>query len=116
MPIGARGGTGRVLYRAMGWLLGPRLAGVPEDSTLMLAELEAWLRADARPLLGRISSPALIVGGAKDTVFPPEIVEATASGMPDATVVIVPDVAHDVTARMLSNVVAPFLTTSASPT
>jgi pimeloyl-ACP methyl ester carboxylesterase len=109
MPIGARSRLGRVAYGALGWLLGPRLMGVPSDPTPILAELDAWLEGDRELALDRIACPTLIVGGANDPVFPPEIVQTTARGLPRATVAIVPNLAHNYPARLTSDYIAPFL-------
>ncbi len=109
MPIGARPGLRRGVYRAFGWLLGPRLMGVPSDPTMLVAELDAWLRVDGEPLLQRISAPTLIVGGADDPVFTPPITTAMGSQIPHATTIIVPRLAHDFPARLTTDHIAPFL-------
>lgn len=115
MPIGSRSGPGRSAYGALGWLLGPRLVGIPSDPTLLLAELEAWRQVDAEPLLDRISCPTLIVGGADDPVFPPPITEAMGRGIRGATVAIMPRMAHDFPARLTSDHIAPFLLRADAP-
>lgn len=74
-----------------------------------VAELEAWLRVDAEPLLDSISCPTLVVGGADDPVFPPAITEAMGRGIKDSTVVIMPRMAHDFPARLTTDHIAPFL-------
>ena len=109
LTIGARNRAGRGVYRAMGWLLGPRLGGIPKDPTLLLTELEGWIRVDAQPILASIPCPTRIIGGEDDPVFPPEIVLRTAAGIPNAKAVIVPDLAHDVSPAVLTDHVAPFL-------
>jgi pimeloyl-ACP methyl ester carboxylesterase len=116
MPIGGTTRLRRVVYRALGWLLGPRLMGIPSDPTLFLAELDAWLRVDAQPMLDRIESPTLIIGGAADQVFPPSITEATGHGIPNAMVTIVPGLAHDFPARLTADHIAPFLEQGGAPT
>jgi pimeloyl-ACP methyl ester carboxylesterase len=112
MPIGARPGLRRAAYGALGWLLGPRLMGIPSDPTMMLAELDAWLRVDGKPLLRRISSPTLIVGGAEDPVFTRPITEAMGRQIPHATTIIVPGLAHDFPARLTTDHIVPFLQAS----
>lgn len=109
MTVAARGRTQRAAYRSIGWLLGPWIVGVPNDPTLILAELEEWIRTDAEPLVKAIPCPTRIVGGADDPVFPPEILLRTASAIPDAKAVIVPDLAHDVSPTVMTDHVAPFL-------
>ena len=109
MTIGARSSAGRAAYRAVGWLLGPPIVGIPKDPTLFLAELEEWIRTDAEPLLKSIPCPTRIIGGSDDRVFPPEIILRTAAGIPDAKAVIVPELAHDVSPAVMTYHVAPFL-------
>ena len=102
-------GSGGKHTGALGWLVGPRLVGIPSDPTLMLAELDAWLQDGAEPLLGSISRPTLIVGGANDPVFPPAITEALGRGIADSTVTIMPRMSHDFPARLTADHIAPFL-------
>jgi pimeloyl-ACP methyl ester carboxylesterase len=109
MPIAARNRAGRAVFRAMGWLLGPPVVGIPKDPTLFLAELDEWSRTDAEPILRSIPCPTRIIGGADDRIFPPEIVLRTAAVIPDAKAVIVPDLAHDVSPEVITYHVAPFL-------
>jgi pimeloyl-ACP methyl ester carboxylesterase len=115
MGIGSTG-LRRIVYRAVGWFLGPRLIGIPSDPTMFLAELDAWLRVDAEPLLARIPTPTLIVAGAEDSVFPPDITVATAAKMPHASVRIVPGLAHDFPAPLTTDYIAPFLRAEAPGT
>jgi pimeloyl-ACP methyl ester carboxylesterase len=115
LTIGARNRAGRAVFRAMGWLLGPHVVGIPKDPTLFLAELGEWIRTDAEGILASIPCPTRIVGGADDRVFPPEIVLHTAAGIPDAKAVIVPDLAHDVSAAVMTFHVAPFLARATPP-
>ena len=109
MTVGARNRVGRGLYRAVGWLLGPSVVGIPKDPTLFLTELEEWIRTDAQSILGSIPCLTRIIGGADDPVFPPEIVLRTAAGIANAKAVIVPDLAHDVSPQVMTYHVAPFL-------
>ena len=51
-------------------------------------------RPDQRPLLGRITTPVLVVGGAEDTTFPPREALAMAAAIPGASVRILDGVAH----------------------
>jgi pimeloyl-ACP methyl ester carboxylesterase len=115
MPIGGSTPLRRAVYGALGWLLGPRLMGIPSDPTMFLAELDAWLRVDAEPTLDRIGIPTLIIGGGADQVFPPSITEATGHDIRNATVTIVPGLAHDFPARLTSDHIAPFLQQVGSP-
>lgn len=49
---------------------------------------------DLTPLLGRITAPALVIGGEHDRVFPPEHSRAIAAGIPNARLVIIPGTGH----------------------
>jgi pimeloyl-ACP methyl ester carboxylesterase len=49
---------------------------------------------DLTPLLGRITAPALVIGGEHDRVFPPEHSRAIAAGIPNARLVIMPNTGH----------------------
>jgi pimeloyl-ACP methyl ester carboxylesterase len=109
MPIAARSEASRAVFRAMGWLLGPAMVGIPKDPTLFLAELDEWIRTDAESIASSIVCLTRIIGGADDRVFPPEIIRRTAAVMPDAQAVIIPDLAHDVSAEVMTHHVAPFL-------
>jgi len=51
-------------------------------------------RLDLTPLLGRITAPALVIGGEHDRVFPPEHSRAIAAGIPNARLEIMPDTGH----------------------
>ncbi len=109
LPIGGRSRLGRIVWGMAGWLIGPHLIGVPREPTMILAELSAWDASDARPLLPSVTCPTLVIGGAHDPVFPPEAVKAMASALPDAQLVIVPNVAHDFPRGAMAEHVSPFL-------
>jgi len=49
---------------------------------------------DLTPHLGRITAPALVIGGELDRVFPPQHSRAIAAAIPDARLVIVPGTGH----------------------
>lgn len=114
MQIGSTG-LRRVVFGAVGWSLGPRLFGVPSDPTIFLAEVDAWLRVDGESLPERISAPTLVLGGAEDMVFPPQITLELGRRIPDATVTIVPGLAHDFPAGLTDDYIAPFLTAPMGP-
>lgn len=63
----------------------PSGEGVPLGD--IVVEAEAQLVFDAREVLPRIKDPVLLIGVEKDPYFPPEIVDETASLIPDCTVV-----------------------------
>ena len=109
LPIGARSGPERLFYRAFGWLLGPGLVGVPSDPTLMIAELEAWLRSDGSPLVGQVACPTLVLAGDLDPVFPLERARVFAAGFSDGRLAVMPRTAHDVPASAIRDHVSGFL-------
>jgi pimeloyl-ACP methyl ester carboxylesterase len=62
---------------------------------LFLVQQEALLaRLDARPMLGTIRCPALVLTGSDDAWSPPAAHEAIAAGIPGARLVIVPKSGH----------------------
>jgi pimeloyl-ACP methyl ester carboxylesterase len=107
--IGGASRLSRLGYGALGWLLGPRLVGIPHDPTLILAELEAWAREDADPLIERIRCPTLVIGTERDPLFTPASTTAFAARLSEGTVTIVPRLAHSFPADALDVHVSPFL-------
>ena len=53
----------------------------------ILVEVESELAFDSRQVLPSIQAPVLLVGGDRDLIFPREVVEETASLIPDCTLV-----------------------------
>jgi pimeloyl-ACP methyl ester carboxylesterase len=115
LPIGARSGPERLFYRAFGWLLGPGLVGIPDDPTLMIAELDAWLRADGRSLVKEVSSPTLVLAGELDPVFPLEGAREFASQFAGGRLVVMPGTAHDFPASAIRDHVSSFLDEDPAP-
>jgi pimeloyl-ACP methyl ester carboxylesterase len=107
--LGARSPMERLAYRSLGWLLGPRLVGVPDDPTLILAELEAWMGVDADDLVSQVTCPTLVLAGELDPVFPLEAARDLAERLPDGTFMAMPRTAHDLPASAIGNYIAPFL-------
>jgi pimeloyl-ACP methyl ester carboxylesterase len=109
MPIGSTSTHGRALMTALGWVLGPRLIGIPADPTLVLAELAAWERYDAEKLISSIRCPTLVIGAQHDRMFTAAATRELGERLETATTVIVPDLAHDFPADAIREHVAPFL-------
>lgn len=63
----------------------------PRRSVRMLAEM---FRDDQLDRLGRVTQPAIVIGGEHDPIIPPEWVRDMASRMPRGEAVIVPDAPH----------------------
>ncbi|HTE65471.1 MAG TPA: alpha/beta hydrolase [Candidatus Binatia bacterium] len=108
-PIGARSRPLRLVYGALGWLLGPRLAGIPDDPTLMLAELDAWKRVDADHLVSHVTCPTLVLAGDRDPVFPLVAARELADKLPDGKLIAMPRTAHDFPASAIADHISPFL-------
>jgi 3-oxoadipate enol-lactonase len=109
MPIGSTSARGRALMAALGWFLGPRLIGVPEDPTLVLAELGAWQRYDAEELLARVCCPTLVIGAEHDRLFTAAATRELGDRLQTATTVIMPRLAHDFPPGAIREHIAPFL-------
>jgi pimeloyl-ACP methyl ester carboxylesterase len=62
----------------------------PGEAALVEA-VQTW---DVTRRLGEISAPVLVVGGTRDRIVPPDLVRATASGIPDARLVLLPGRGH----------------------
>lgn len=76
-------GPARTAALAMMVVMGsrPRAAG----ERAMVEGGQSW---DITNELGRIKAPTLIVGGTRDALFPAELIETTARGIPDAQLVL----------------------------
>ena len=72
--------------KATGWIYQQKSPPTPESFQRMA---DAANRCDTRELLGRISSPTLIVNGTKDRIVPMRITWELASGIPGAHLVLV---------------------------
>jgi pimeloyl-ACP methyl ester carboxylesterase len=116
LPIGARTRLERLFYRAFGWLLAPGIVGVPDDPTLLLAELEAWLRADGSPLIGQVTSPTLVLAGELDPMFPLDGAREFAAGFANGRLVVMPRTAHDFPASAIRDHISRFLDEDPGPT
>jgi pimeloyl-ACP methyl ester carboxylesterase len=62
----------------------------PGEAMLVQAA-QSW---DVTARLGEISVPALVAGGTRDRVVPPELVRATASGIAGARLLLLPGRGH----------------------
>jgi pimeloyl-ACP methyl ester carboxylesterase len=62
----------------------------PGETALMEA-VQTW---DVTARLGEMKSPVLVVGGTRDRLIPPDLVRATAAGIPDARLLLFPGRGH----------------------
>lgn len=77
-------------------LLGGALQRLPAAPRDFITCVHASRTHDSRPLLGHITAPALLIGGDRDSLFPPDELQATAAAMPDARVQVIADSGHGV--------------------
>ncbi len=73
----------RVVVAAM-YALGAGRQRAPGEVALIEA-IQEW---DVTARLGEITAPTLVVGGARDPIVPPALVEATARGIPNARLLL----------------------------
>jgi pimeloyl-ACP methyl ester carboxylesterase len=71
---------------ALMWSFGKRMA--PADPADMIATINAEDVFDASPDLHRISAPTLLVAGAKDRYYSPELFSETAARIPNARLLL----------------------------
>jgi pimeloyl-ACP methyl ester carboxylesterase len=57
----------------------------------LVAAAQTW---DVTGRLGELSQPVLLVGGGRDRIMPPDLVRATAAGIRDARLVMLPRRGH----------------------
>lgn len=91
------------------WLLDPLVR--PADPSDMVAFARAEDGFDLCARLADVVATTLVVGGSRDTVYPPEILRRTAEGVRDGRLVLYPGVGHagTMTRRRLPADVASFL-------
>ncbi|GAA1836224.1 3-oxoadipate enol-lactonase [Pseudonocardia ailaonensis] len=102
-----RGPVRAVAFTAMA------LAGSRPRAAGELAMVEGGQTWDVTARLGEITAPTLVVGGTRDALFPKELIEATARGIPGARLVLLPGRGHLTTLfdRRGSRAIAAFLAT-----
>lgn len=95
------------VLRGLMWVVGS-LGPFPENPRDMLAMIAAEDRVDLRARLPEIRTPALVVAGARDYFWTPEMFRETAAGLPNGRLVLYPDLGHsvNVSARFYRDVLA----------
>ncbi|HEV7651052.1 MAG TPA: alpha/beta fold hydrolase [Actinophytocola sp.] len=82
-------GPARLLMMA-GIALAPKQPPAPGEAALVAA-VRTW---DVTGRLGEVGMPVLIVGGARDRLVPPDLMRATAAGVRDGRLVLLPGRGH----------------------
>ncbi|MBW4043016.1 MAG: alpha/beta hydrolase [Acidobacteria bacterium] len=82
----------RRLLRAAGFTLGRVVIGRSDHDLMVLIEAEDEF--DLRPDLLRVSAPTVVLGGAQDGYYSPELFRATADEIPNASYVEYPKKGH----------------------
>ncbi|MGW0520588.1 alpha/beta fold hydrolase [Crossiella sp. NPDC003009] len=105
----------RRVLRGLMWAVGT-LGPFPRDPADMLAVIQAEDAVDLRARLPEITTPALVVAGARDYFWTPELFTETAALMPDARLALYPEAGHavNVSARFYRDALAFLAETSAS--
>jgi pimeloyl-ACP methyl ester carboxylesterase len=70
--------------------LSPRRSREPGEAALVEAG-QAW---DVTARLGEIRAPVLVAGGSRDPIIPPDLLRATAAGIPGARLLLLPGRGH----------------------
>jgi pimeloyl-ACP methyl ester carboxylesterase len=74
------------------WMTARRQRAI--DPGDMLATIDAECDFDVTPRLGAIAVPTLVIAGARDHAFSPELFRATAAGIPGAALILYPRAGH----------------------
>ena len=85
-------------------------AAVPDDPSDLIVTIEAEDKHDFRDRLGKIQAPTLVIAGARDPFYTEESLRETASGIPNAKLVLYPDKGHVFSGKQFRQDVLDFLT------
>lgn len=76
------------------WLAGPLFIKRDWDPSDMIATIRAEDAFDVGERLGEITAPTLVVVGGRDTFYPTELFRETATGIPNAHLVLYENRGH----------------------
>lgn len=90
-----RRGLKRRLMRPLGCAAGLAMSfGAPSDASDFIVTVEAEDAFDFRSRLGEIRAPTLVIAGAEDPGYTPELFRETAAGIPDACLILYDGMGH----------------------
>jgi len=90
-----RHGLKRRLMRPLGCVAGLAMAfGAPDDASDFIVTVEAEDAFDFRDRLVEITAPTLVIAGAEDPGYTPQLFRATAAGIPDARLILYEGMGH----------------------
>lgn len=113
-PAMAASSAGGWLTSALLWSAGRRMT--PDDPQDLLITIAAEDVFDAAPQLPRITAPTLVVGGARDRFYSPELFRETVRCIPSARLLLYPGKGHfgTITARATPAEILRFLADAGS--
>lgn len=94
---------------AVGWLMGPYIAGRPKDLRVLAIDAHADDVHDATERLAEIRCPTLVGSGGLDLAYPPDLVRELVAGIPDVRHVEYPEVGHGGAGRRFAEEACAFL-------
>jgi pimeloyl-ACP methyl ester carboxylesterase len=92
VPFKVQSRVGARLLAPVAWLLDPLVR--PTDPADMVAFARAEDAFDLGSRLGEIAAPTLVIAGARDSVYSPEIFTRTAQGVANGRLVVYPRTGH----------------------
>lgn len=95
-----------VLAGPVAWLLA---RSAPDDPSDLIRTIEAEDVFALGDRLGEIAAPALVIAGAEDPFYTPELFRETAAGIPNARLVLYPDMGHPASGAQFQRDVLAFL-------
>ena len=76
------------------WLVGPYVGGRPKDLRVLRLDADSDDAFDGTDALAGITCPTLVVSGALDLAYPPDLTRELVAGLPNARHIEYPDVGH----------------------
>ncbi len=105
-------GAGRTMTRPVVWLIrvvASIFGHPPPNRTDFLVQVAAEDAFDFHDRLHEIGAPTLVIGGERDPFYSPELFRETATGIPNARLVLIPNAGHGPTGRPVQREMLAFL-------